>query len=168
MMLLISTPINTSTTHPSWPINTSIHQQLIHQPINTSTTHPSWPLQKSALTPRPRTLPPRPHHANPISPSAHQYINNSSIMATAEISTNTKATDSATKATSRKSASLPQETVDYPQLYLLVRCATSIPHSTDALAAIRAPAPLIAAEHTKSVDCSQFAMESEIGQSFAR
>eukprot|EP00970_Alexandrium_tamarense_P001169 scaffold126_cov114-Alexandrium_tamarense.AAC.2 len=65
------------------------------------------------------TLPPRPHHANPISPSAHQYINNSSIMAMAEISTNTKATDSATKATSRKSASLPKETVDYLKAWMM-------------------------------------------------
>lgn len=61
-----------------------------------------------------------------------------------------------------------KHTKKLPQLYLLVRCATSIPQSTDVLAAIRAPAPLIAAEHTKSVDRSQFAMESEIGQSFAR
>eukprot|EP00970_Alexandrium_tamarense_P011583 scaffold2541_cov106-Alexandrium_tamarense.AAC.4 len=41
-------------------------------------------------------------------------------MATAEISTATKATDSATtKATSRKSASLPQETVDYLKAWMM-------------------------------------------------
>ncbi len=54
-------------------------------------------------------------------------------MVTAEISTATKATDSATKATSRKSASLPQETVDYLKAWMMSPEHISNPHPKEQL-----------------------------------